>query len=64
MKVLIQQKDEEIAKIKRNIKSTKLNEFEVEVKLYIDECTRLKHLLDEIVRSKDPISNPETQAEI
>ena len=41
-----------------------MSEFEVENKMYIDECTWLKHLLDEVLKSKDPIANPETQAEI
>ena len=58
MKSSLLQKDEEINKIKRNIKNTKLSELEVEVQMYLDECTRLKHMVDELIRSKDPIANP------
>ena len=42
-------------------------EFDVEIKMYIDECTRLRHMItqmDEVIKAKDPINNPHTQAEI
>lgn len=29
--------------MKRHIKSTKVAEIEVEMKLYIDECARMRH---------------------
>ena len=28
------------------------------MKLYVDECTRLKHMLEEVMRSKDPFTDP------
>ena len=40
-------KDEEITKIKRSLKATNIQELEVEMKLYVDECTRLRHMLEE-----------------
>lgn len=40
-------KDEEMAKIKRSLKATNIQELEVEMKLYVDECTRLRHMLEE-----------------
>ena len=40
-------KSEEVKKLKQSIKSTKAFELEVEVQSYIDECTRLRHLLEE-----------------
>ncbi|OMJ86097.1 hypothetical protein SteCoe_12453 [Stentor coeruleus] len=46
-------KNDEIIKLKRNIRSTKLNEIELEVQAYIDECTRLRHHLEEIMRQRD-----------
>ena len=49
----IGQKNEEIVRLKRNIKNTKIGEVEVEVQAYIDECTRLRHHLEEIMRQKD-----------
>ena len=49
----IQQKNDEISKIRKNIKSTKINEIELEVQAYIDECTRLRHHLEEIMRQRD-----------
>jgi len=36
-------KHEETEALKRNIKSTKVSEIEVEMKMYMDECTRLRH---------------------
>ena len=37
-----QKKVEEIEALKKNIKSTQLHEIEVEIKVYIDECSRLR----------------------
>ena len=39
----LQTKSEEVEALRRNIKSTKIAEIEVEMKMYIDECTRLRH---------------------
>ena len=39
----MQGKQEELEQLRRNIKSTKIGEIEVEMKMYIDECTRLRH---------------------
>ena len=38
-----QASDDEVAGLKRNIRSTRLTEIEVEVKLYMEECARLRH---------------------
>ena len=32
-------KDTELQNLKKTLKSTKLHEFEIEMKLYVDECT-------------------------
>lgn len=45
--------------MKRQIKSTKLGEIEVEMKLYIDECGRLRQQLEEVIRSKDTFADPQ-----
>ena len=45
--------------MKHNIKSTKISEIEVEMKMYIDECTRLRHQLEEVIKSKDTFADPE-----
>jgi hypothetical protein len=47
MKTELTKKDEEMSKIKRSLKSTNIQELEVEMKLYVDECTRLRHMLEE-----------------
>lgn len=45
--------------LRRNIKSTKLQEIEVEIKMYMDECTRLRHNLEEVIKSKDTFADPQ-----
>lgn len=32
-------KDTELTNLKKTLKNTKLHEFEIEMKLYVDECT-------------------------
>jgi cell shape-determining protein MreC len=52
-------KHEENEALRRNIKSTKFTEIEVEIKMYMDECTRLRHQLQEVIQSKDTFADPE-----
>ena len=51
-------KDDEILSLKKDIKSTKLSEMDLELRTYMDECMRLRHLLEESMRSKDPLADP------
>jgi len=44
--------------LKKDLKSTKLQELDLELRTYMDECLRLRHLLEESMRSKDPLSDP------
>jgi hypothetical protein len=44
--------------LKRNIKTTKQNELEVEMRAYVEECTRLRQQLEEVIRSKDTFADP------
>ena len=53
------QRTDEVETYKRNIKSTKIGEIEVEMKMYMDECTRLRHQLEEVIKSKDTFADPE-----
>jgi len=43
LQVQLGQKTDEVEALRRNIKSTKIAEIELEMKMYIDECTRLRH---------------------
>ena len=45
--------------MKKNVRSTRLTEIEIENKMYIDECTRLRHQLEEVIKSKDTFADPE-----
>lgn len=52
-------KNEETEAYKRNIKSTKITEIEVELKIYMDECTRMRRQLEDVIKSKDTFADPE-----
>jgi hypothetical protein len=45
--------------LKKNIKVTKIAELEAEMKAYMDETTRMKLQLEEVMRSKDTFADPE-----
>ena len=57
-------KQEEIQKLRRNLKATRLNEYEIELKMFADECTRLRHMLEGALRNKDPLTDPVELARI
>lgn len=49
----IEEKDEEIASLRRNVRSSKLKELEAEINIYQEECTRLSSLLNEFMKQKN-----------
>ena len=55
LKTQAAEKDQEIENLKKSLKLSRVTEIEIEMKAYIDECTRLKHHLEEIMKQKDPI---------
>lgn len=57
-------KDNELTNLKKTLKNTKLHEFEIEMKLYVDECTWLKNKLEDVIWSKDPFADPNQVARI
>lgn len=59
LQLQLQLKNDENESLKHNIKSTKITEIEIEMKMYIDECTRLRHQLEEVIKSKDTFADPE-----
>ncbi len=50
---------EENDKLKRNIRNTRMNEQELEIKTYADECIRLRTTLEEVIKSKDTFADPQ-----
>lgn len=48
----IRLKHDQIEILKKNIKNTKTNEMEMQIKTYAEECVRLRDQLDEAIRSK------------
>jgi hypothetical protein len=45
--------------LKKNVRTTRLSEMEVENKMFMDECTRLRHQLEEVIKTKDTFADPE-----
>ncbi len=64
MREELKAKDEETKKLKKNLKITRLQETEVEIKMFSDECTRLKHIIEEIVKQKSAGYSPQEVAMI
>ena len=53
------QKKEEVELLKRNIKNTRTHETEIEIKLFMEECARLRQKLEEVIKSKDTFADPQ-----
>lgn len=51
-------KRDEVELLKRNLKNTRTHETEIEIKLYMDECLRLRSSLEEVIKSKDTFADP------
>ena len=49
---------DDMDRLKKNIKSTRLSEVEAEIKLYMEECARLRLQLEEVIKSKDTFADP------
>jgi hypothetical protein len=49
---------DEIEGLKRNIRATRQGELEIEVKMYGEECVRLRRQLEEVMKSKDTFADP------
>eukprot|EP00826_Nyctotherus_ovalis_P016143 TRINITY_DN14651_c0_g1_i4.p2 TRINITY_DN14651_c0_g1~~TRINITY_DN14651_c0_g1_i4.p2 ORF type:complete len:130 (+),score=62.03 TRINITY_DN14651_c0_g1_i4:488-877(+) len=41
-------KDAEIARLNKSVKTTKLLETDIEIKMFMDEATRLKHIIEAV----------------
>ena len=54
-KVEIREKEEEIGKLRRHIKSTRIAELEVEIQAYVEECSRLARICEEIARKQGEV---------
>lgn len=53
LRMEIQEKDKYIEQYKRNIKLCKVSEVEAELQMYIEECLRLRGLLEQTILEKD-----------
>ena len=50
LKFDVQKRDEELDSFRRNIKSTKIAEIEVEIKTFKDESLRLRHMIEDMLK--------------
>lgn len=57
LKASLESKEKEMFKLRSNLKCSRTNELEAELQAYIDECTRLRHHLEETLKSKSDESN-------
>jgi hypothetical protein len=64
LKSALKDKDDEIIGIKKNFKSTKIAELDTELRSYMDECMRLRLLLEDTMKSKDPMTDPDQMAKV
>ena len=55
----IRGKEREIKKFMKSLKITRIQEIEVEIKMFADECTRLKHIIEEVMKQKAESYTPE-----
>jgi len=61
LRITNQSKESQILTIRRNVKLTKFNELETELQIYIDECQRLREMLEEFKNKGNehlPMSKP------
>jgi hypothetical protein len=56
LKNSLELKEMEIFKLKSNLKCSRTNELEAELQAYVDECTRLRHHLEETLKIKSEIN--------
>ncbi len=59
MQIVIGSKTEELDLIKRNMKNTKQQEMEIELRAFAEECQRLRGQLEEVIKSKDTFADPD-----
>ena len=64
LKTEVKEKDDEINAYKKNFKNTKITELDIELRSYMDECLRLRHLLEDTIKSKDPLIDPDQATKI
>jgi len=55
----LQIKKDEVELLKRNLKNTRTHETEVEIKMLMDECVRLRAQLEQVIKSKDTFADPQ-----
>lgn len=57
MKIELQEKDRLIDELRKNVKLSRHRESDNEIQSYIDECMRLRSLLEQTIIHNDALSN-------
>lgn len=58
LKTVIKERDAEVEDLKKNYKYTRITELETDLKVYVEELIRMRNILEEVMKSKDPLSDP------
>lgn len=66
MRLDVTKRDEELEVLRKSIKITKLQEQDTEIKTYKDECTRLRHMLEDLMQAgpQHPVYTTQAQSTI
>jgi len=53
LRMKMKTRDEELIKLSKNVKITMVQEMDIEMKMFSDECTRLKHIIEELAQERN-----------
>ena len=57
MKIELQEKDKFIDELKRNVRLSKVREADTEIMAYMDECMRLRSMLEQAIIQNEALSS-------
>lgn len=64
MKIELQEKDKQIEELKRNVRMSRQTENDTEIMAYMDECMRLRDLLEQTMIQNNALSSQQTNQQI
>lgn len=64
LKTALKEKEDEMLAFRKNFRNTKITELDIELRSYMDECLRLRNILEDTIKSKDPLIDPDQASKI
>jgi len=55
LKEIVAVKDQELNNLKKNMKSTKMREMDIQLKMYMSECIRLREMTENAIKASGEI---------